>query len=176
MLSWVFLMFLCLLSQHLNPGGHNWRQGPLSSKPSAHSSWRTESSSSSTSYPRESSLSSVPLILTIHLIQSNISSCSRPLCSVNTKWTLICLLSGFLFISLGSAMRFTTSPLPPPPTLLCLQSTQSCPEQKVKDFGAWAWTWCVWWMYTAKRIFHKCEMGVQPLVELIWKKGSLKNV
>lgn len=63
---------------------------------------------------------------------------------------------------------------PATPTPLCLQSTQSCPEQKVKDFGAWAWTWRVWWMYTGKRIFHKCKMDVQPLAELIWKKGSLK--
>ena len=88
--------YFCLLSQHLNPGGHSWRQGPLSPRPSAHSSWRTENSCCSTSYPRESSLSSVPLIFMIHLIQSNTSSFSRPLCSVNTKWTLICLLSGFL--------------------------------------------------------------------------------
>lgn len=100
--------YICLLSQRLNPGGHRWRQGPLVQSPQLTHHGELKIHPAALPTPGRAL---VPLILMIHLIQSNTSSFSRPPCSVNTKWTLICLLSGVLFISLGSMMRF---PLPPP--------------------------------------------------------------
>lgn len=41
-------------------------------------------------------------------------------------------------------------------------STQSCPEQKAKDFGAWAWTLVCVVDVHGKADFSQMQMGVQP--------------
>lgn len=59
MLSWMLPIYLFTKSTS-KPRWTQMKAGPLSPKPSAHSPWRTENSSCSTSYPRESSRSFDP--------------------------------------------------------------------------------------------------------------------